>query len=205
MFRNELYRIVETEVKGWVANARFVPRFVISAALFLVSYLFLSFVVRDPLPILDEVAISLGISIVIYILLGRRDQKSEMALKKRIALRSKVDAIVFTESPFVSKLETALEAKEGVAIEQLIGELNGGENTGLAGGHEEEATQIVTYLERMFYSADFKKTEKRLKRLSRTNDQRDRDSVRRWLESRKVDVPLLALYVELKKEVKTQA
>ena len=48
-FRNELYRKVEQSVKIWVAERRFIPRFLISSALFLVTYLFMSLVVRDPL------------------------------------------------------------------------------------------------------------------------------------------------------------
>lgn len=204
LFRNELYRLVETEVKRWVADARFIPRFVISAAVFLLSYLFLSFVVRDPLPILDEVAISLGVSIVGYILLGRRDLKSEAALKKRIALRSKIDTIAFTESEFVRRLETALTAGEEGTIDFLLEQVTERNSALLAEGHEEEAEQIVGYLEKMFTSSEFKRTEKQLRRLQ-GGDDRERDSVRKWLTSRKVDVGMLTLYVQLKKEVKTQA
>jgi hypothetical protein len=204
LFRNELYRLVETEVKRWVADAKFIPRFIISAAVFLVSYLFLSFVVRDPLPILDEVAVSLGVSIVAYILLGRRDMKSEAALKKRIALRSKIDTIAFTESEFVRRLETALTAGEEGNIDFLIEQVTAGNSALLAEGHEEEAEQIVGYLEKMFGSSEFKRTTKQLRRLQ-AGDERERDSVKKWLSSRKVDVGMLTLYVQLKKEVTTQA
>jgi hypothetical protein len=205
LFRNELYRLVEAEVKRWVTDARFIPRFILSAVIFLLSYLFLSFVVRDPLPILDELAISLALSIVGYILLGRRDLKSESALKKRIALRSKVDTIVFTESEFVRRLETALIAKEDEGAEDLLNQVIAGNADLLAEGHAEEAVQMVQYLEVMFQSSEFKRTQKRLQRLEGSMPDRDRDSMRRWIETRKVDVPLLALYMQLKKEVKTQS
>ena len=204
LFRNELYRLVETEVKRWVTDARFIPRFILAAAIFLLSYLFLSFVVRDPLPILDELAISLGLSIVGYVLLGRRDLKSESALKKRIALRSKVDTIVFTESEFVRRLETALIARGDDGAEDLLDQVIAGNAALLAEGHADEAEQIVGYMDAMFQSSEFKRTEKRLQRMQGALADRDRDSMRRWIESRKVDVPLLALYMQLKKEVKTQ-
>jgi len=160
--------------------------------------------VRDPLPILDEVAISLGISIVGYILLGRRDMKSEAALKKRIALRTKIDTIAFTESEFVRRLETALTAGEEGNIDFLLEQVTAGNTALLAEGHEEEAEQIVGYLEKMFNSSEFKRTTKQLRRLQ-GGDDRERDSVKRWLASRKLDLGMLALYVQLKKEVKTQA
>ena len=143
LFRNELYRLVESEVKRWVSDAKFIPRFILSAAIFLLSYLFLSFVVRDPVPILDEVAVSLGVSILAYILLGRRDMKSEVALKKRIALRSKIDTIAFTESEFVRRLETALTVGEEGNIDFLIEQVIAGNTALLAEGHEQEAEQIV--------------------------------------------------------------
>lgn len=204
LFRNELYRLVETEVKRWVSDARFIPRFLLSAGAFLLTYLFLAFVVRDPLPVLDEVAIGLGVAIVAYILLGRRDLKSEAALKRRIALRSKVDAIVFTENEFVRRLETALIAKEDEKPWELIDEVIAGNSALLAEGHTDEARQIVQYLDEMFRSSELKRTEKRIGRFRERIPENDRDSVGRWLESRKVDVPLLTLYMQLKKEVKTK-
>ena len=37
MFRNELYRQIEIGVKNWLSDARFVPKFLISAAIFVAS------------------------------------------------------------------------------------------------------------------------------------------------------------------------
>lgn len=205
LFRNELYRLVEQEVRAWVADARFIPRFLMSAAIFLVVYLFLSFVVRDPLPVLDEVAIALGGSILAYILLGRRDMQSEAALKRRITLRTKVDAIVFTENEFVKRIENELIAREGQKPDRLLEELVRPDSALIVEGHESEAAQMVGYLEEMFRANEFKKTEKRLKRLQKDGDPQDHDTVRKWLESRKVDIPLLSLYMELKRKTKTGA
>lgn len=205
LFRNELYRLVEQEVRTWVADARFIPRFLLSSGAFLLIYLFLSFVVRDPLPVLDEIAIALGVSIVAYILLGRKDMQSEGALKRRIALRTKVDAIVFTEDEFVKRIEDELIAREGQKPERLIEELVRPDSDLVVDGHEEEASQMVAYLEEMFRSGEFKQTEKRLKRLQRDGGARDHDTMRKWLESRKVDVPLLSLYLQLKRKTKTGA
>ena len=204
LFRNELYRLVEQEVRAWVADARFIPRFLISATIFLVVYLLLSFAVRDPLPVLDEVAIALGGSILAYILLGRKDMQSEAALKRRIALRTKVDAIVFTENEFVKRIENELIAREGQKAERLLEELVRPDSDLVVEGHEAEASQMVGYLEEMFRTNEFKRTEKRLKRLRQEGDQ-DNDSMRKWLESRKVDIPLLSVYMELKRKTKTGA
>lgn len=202
LFRNELYRLVEQQVRSWISDARFIPRFLLSAAAFLLTYLFLAFVVRDPLPFVDELAVGLGVSILAYILLGRKDLKSETALKKRISLRSKVDGIVFSESAFVKRVEQALSEKDNQSVEALIEQVTTGESSALAAGADEEAQQLVGYLERQFKDSDFKKTQKRLKRLSGSGDS-GKESIRRWLETRKIDVPLLSLYLQLRKEVKT--
>jgi hypothetical protein len=202
LFRNELYRLVEQEVRAWVADVRFIPRFLLSSGAFLLVYLFLSVVVRDPLPVLDEIAISLGVAIVAYILLGRKDMQSEGALRRRITLRTKVDAIVFTENAFVKRIENELIAREGQKPERLIEELVRPGSGLVVEGHEREAEQMVGYLEEMFRANEFKQTEKRLKRLQREGHARDHDTMRKWLESRKVDVPLLSLYMELKRKTK---
>lgn len=200
LFRNELYRLVEQEVGAWVADARFVPRFLLSSGVFLISYLFLSIVVRDPIPVLDEVAISLGISIAVYFLLGRRDMKSETALKRRIALRTHVDGIVFMENAFVKRIENELIAREGQKPDRLIEELVRPDSGLIVEGHEAEAEQMVAYLEEMFRASEFKRTQKRLRRLQRESNAQEHDTMRKWLESRKVDVPLLSVYMELKRK-----
>jgi hypothetical protein len=203
LFRNELYRMIETEVKNWVADAKFIPRFLMSSGIFLVTYMFLSFVVRDPLPMLDEIAISLALSVGAYVLLGRRDLQSEQALKKRIALRTKVDGIVFTESQFVHALEELLQAKEGESPEHLLRSLAQVEDLTVSEEDEEMAQQALEYLEAKFKEGDFKKTEKRIRRLeANTQDGRDVQSLAKWVDSKHVDAPLFFLYLQLKRKIK---
>ena len=203
LFRNELYRLVEQEVKGWVTDSRFLPRFLISSAVFLVAFLFFSFVMLTPIPVLDELAISLGLSILTYIVLGKKDMKSEGALKRRIALRTKVDAIVFTENEFVKLVEAELIAREGQKADQLVRELIDSDRDLIVADHEPEAEQMVEYLDATFHSHSFKKTEKRLKRMEREDTEYRHAIMRKWLESRKIDVPLLSLYMDLKRTTRT--
>ena len=203
LFRNELYRLVEQEVKGWVSDARFIPRFLISSTVFLVSFLFLSFVVLTPVPVLDELAISLGLAILTYIMLGRKDMQSEGALKRRIALRTKVDAIVFTENEFVRRVENLLISREGQKPDLLIEELVNPDSDLLVAEHESEAAQMVAYLEEMFNSGSFRQTEKRLKQMQREDTKYRHHVMHKWLETHKIDVPLLSLYMDLKRKTRT--
>ena len=111
--RNELYRRIESDVRDWINERRFIPRFLISAGVFLVVYLFLSLVIRDPIPLIDELLLGLAGAVASYLAIGRRFEQSSAASNKRIALRAKVDAIVFHESPFLSELEGLLHRLEG--------------------------------------------------------------------------------------------
>ncbi|MFW6212978.1 MAG: hypothetical protein ACOC8L_08755 [Spirochaetota bacterium] len=202
MFRNELYRLVEQEVKSWVADSRFIPRFVISAGIFLLLYLFLGFVIRDPLPIIDEIAIALGGSILAYILLGRKDMQSEAALKRRIELRKKVDTVVFSESAFVRRVEEVLAERENDSAADLIDQIQSESTLSQVEGYEDELRQMVDYLDRMFASSEYRQMQKRLKRLPKDTGGRSRESLQRWLEKQKIDVPLLSVYLDLKRKVK---
>jgi hypothetical protein len=197
MFRNDLYRIIEDEVRSWVSEARFIPRFLMSSGIFIVAYFFLSFVVRDPLPVVDEIAVSLGAGILGYILLGRRDMRSENALKKRIALRSRVDNIRFVESEFVAEIEDVLHEKENASTDTLIAAIEAGELPSLSEPESDTAKEFLKYLEQRFRSGEYRRQEKRL--LEKRGG-KDLDGVKRWVQARKVDFPLFALYVNLKRQ-----
>lgn len=112
MLRNDLYRRIEHDVRDWINERRFIPRFLLSAAAFLVVYLFLAIVIRDPLPVIDEILIALGVSVVAYIAVGRRFEQSRVASQRRVTLRSMVDGVVFSEDQPVRELETLLQELE---------------------------------------------------------------------------------------------
>ena len=200
LFKNELYRIIEQEVKAWVADARFIPRFLMSSAVFLVAFLFLSIVVRDPIPVLDELAISLPLAIVVYILLGRKDMQSDAALKRRIELRTRVDQIVFTESPFVQAIEELLIECEDETVESAVDRFVESERAVGFAGHEAELEQMTDYLDSMLSGNEYKQTRKRLRRAQRDRSGRGRAGLRRALESKRIDVALLSLHDRLKQK-----
>ena len=113
MLRNELYRRIEDDVRDWINERRFIPRFLIAAGVFLVIYLFLAVVIRDPLPVLDETLIGLAVAALAFVVTGRRFEQSKAASQRRVQLRSKVDGVVFSEDPFVVEVEALLQQLEG--------------------------------------------------------------------------------------------
>lgn len=200
LFRNDLYRMIEEAVKGWVAETRFLPRFLISAAVFLLAYLFLSFVIRDPIPIIDEVLIGLGLALVTYFVINRRDQRSNIAMKKRVELRAAVDRILFQQDLFVGEVEEALQRNEASRREDILQDMLSGMDKQISIANGVDAQQLITYLEKRFNSREYRKQEKLLTRAKGTRGaNREVELLSRWSESKKIDLSLFDVYRRIKK------
>ncbi len=204
MFRNELYRQIEVGVKNWLSDVRFIPKFLISALVFVVVYFFMSYVIRDPLPVIDEIAIGLVAAVVVFFLQGRRDMSSKAATKKRLQLRVMVDRITFRESDFVKQVEMALHKNETGGVEEVIKQIVEPVRQELGGDYREEAAQFIRALEGRFNFKKLQREEKMLKRvLSRSPKELER-SFAHLLESKKYDFPLYAVYKSFKRTVSNQ-
>jgi hypothetical protein len=198
MFRNELYRQIESGVRSWVSDLRFIPKFLITAGVFVVVYFFMSFVIRDPLPVIDELAIAFGLAVAAFFLLGRRDLNSRQATEKRLALRVIVDKITFRESQFVRQVEEALHRHEADSLEEVIKQIVEPAQAELGGVVREEAAQFVQLLENRFNFHKLQREERNLRRILQSRSGRE---ISRLLESKKYDFPLYAVYKSFKKSV----
>lgn len=202
LFRNELYRMIEAAVKNWVSDMRFIPKFLISTAVFLVGYFVLSYVIRDPIPVIDEIAVALGAAIIIYILLGRRDMSSDRAMKKRVALRTIVDRIQFRESDFVKRVEQTLYKNESEEIERVVRSIVTPEQQQLGSPDRQELSQFLRLLENQFNFRRLKREEKVLKRyVEDSQTGHGSSSLRKWAASKNLDFPLYAVYKCFKQTV----
>jgi hypothetical protein len=198
--RDELYRQVELGVRHWLADQRFVPKFLIASGAFVAAYLFFSIVVRDPLPVIDEVVLGLAAAVGSFLFLGRRDLASPRAAKKRLDLRQLVDRISFRESEFVKTVEEALHSAEGQSVEQVVRRIveplgQGADIPAALGGAQGEAAQFVRLLEQRFNFRKLEREEPGFRRLAR----RRGDSS--LLSVGKVDLPLYAVYKSCKRTV----
>ena len=194
-FRNELYSLAESALRAWDSQVRFLPRFVLSAALFVVSFLFLSVVVRDPVPVLDELLISLALSIAAYIALRARGRGSERVERKRITLRSRIDTIVFSESSVIQLLEEVLHIHEAEqdAIDALLAE----RGSPFAEAEGPIVNEALEYLSLRFPDRGFRRQERRLLRGERGAG----EQVRHWAAQKSIDLPLFCFYLRLKRSL----
>lgn len=149
-FRNTLYRIVEESVNNWITESRFIPRFLSSAAFFLFVYFFLSFVIRDPLPMIDEIAGGIGAAVLLYLFLGTKYKKTGTASKMRAHYRGIIDRIVFTQSRFILAFEGVLKEVAGKNIEEMISAVNNSDHFQQLISEEsrEDLSQFIPYIER---------------------------------------------------------
>jgi len=194
MFRNKLYRLIETGVKEWIVDTKFIPRFILSSAVFLLVYFFTSLVIRDPIPIFDELLISIAASVFVYFFLSKRDQNSEKASGKRLKLRIHVDRIVFNESSFVKRFEEILNYNESVEAWELIPSIISPESELIPETERGDAQILLSYLERMFSGKVYRKQEKRLSRYKKE----DKKKMLSWAKANKVDLSLYAAYRNIK-------
>ncbi|MDR1894194.1 MAG: hypothetical protein LBQ61_05805 [Spirochaetales bacterium] len=197
-FRNEVYQHIEQHVERWMQEKRFIPRFLFSAGVFLLAYFFAAIVIRDPLPLLDEILIAGGAAAGAYFLLGRQIKSSQAAVARRICLRDAADKIVFNYSPLLHRLEDLLQENEQLAPAELFKRLLAGDGVLESWGEpgEEEARQLgdlLGYLNKRFKTRGGEKLEKILAARKKTLPRGPAGRIYR------TDMPLFSLYAKLKR------
>ena len=196
MFRNDLYRLIESAVKSWISDIRFIPHFILSAVLFLIIYLTAAVVVRDPIPVIDELALALGGSIALFLFLTKKDQNSEKSSKKRLDLRLVMDKIVFEEDEFVKEVEEVLHYNESIDKSGLIDSISISDAGNFGNSNPEDMKQLISYLDTHFSGKKYRKKIGNLDKL-------ERSKISKWAEDNKIDLSLFVMYKKLKKEIHT--
>lgn len=200
VLRGELYHRIEVAVRRWLSDVRFIPKFLISTGLFLLAYFFTAYAIPDPLPVIDELAVATGVAVFTYLLMGRRDIASEIAARKRSALRSVVDQIVFRESDFVRQVEDLLHRNESLSMQEVIRRILSPQEPELRAPDPDEAAQFIRLLESSFNFTRLRKEERILKSYVRGGERGDRlRAIARIGEAKKLDFPLYAVYKSFKR------
>ena len=194
MFRNDLYRLIESAVKSWISDIRFIPRFILSAVVFLLIYLTAAVVVRDPIPVIDELALALGGSIALFFLLAKKDQNSEKSSKKRLDLRLIMDRIVFEEDEFVKEVEELLHYNESIDTSGLIDSIFISDEASFGTSNPEDMKQLISYLDTRFSGKVYRNKIESMDKL-------EKNKLSRWAENNKIDLSLFVMYKKLKKRI----
>lgn len=104
-----LYAAIDFSVDRWIQDKQYVPRLLVSSLVFMVVYFFMSLVIRDPIPMVDELLISSGLTIFSWIALAKRDTRSSLAIKRRYELKASAGSPDFLQDEGLFALESYLE------------------------------------------------------------------------------------------------
>ncbi len=116
---------IDFSVDRWIQNKQYIPRLLISAAVFTASYFFFSLVIRDPVPMVDELLISGGLVLLAWNYLAKRDTRSSIAQRRRYELKlrcgereQEIDEQLFAVEAFLDEAssEDSLELCNSLAL-----------------------------------------------------------------------------------------
>ena len=107
--REHLHLAMEKGARRFFLDRGYYPRLALSAGTFIIVYLFLSIVVRDPIPLLDELLLGSLSAAAVYLSGERRALSSRAHLDSVLTLRRELDSMYFTESRVVDLFESWME------------------------------------------------------------------------------------------------
>jgi len=198
-FRTILYGYIDREVKEWLSEVRFIPKFVAAAVVFLFVYFVLSLVLRDPIPMLDEFVAGMIGAVLTYTLIGKRDEQSYQASKKREKLTEITDSIHFKKSDILEKIEDELHKAEdeGINYSEYM------QTEKSAWALDEQNKELLKELEQGLRSYfEHSSGKQHVKILERTNKDDKKGKYAEELKKAdylgKLDIPLFGLYERVK-------
>jgi len=201
----ELYAGIDRGVNSWIQELKYIPRFINSALAFLVVYFFMSFVIRDPIPVIDELLIGAAAAVGIYLWTAARNKKSDIAMKKRIELKNQADQAAFKVDEKLLVMEEMLLEYDEMPAVTLSDKICGDEGGISIPERTEKTADIAEYIQIILYRND--KHKKILRRLPSVNTEREKTMMSANLLNlagrRRIDLPLLALYRSMTMENNT--
>lgn len=100
-----LHESLERRLRARLVGRGFYLRLAASAISFVAVYFFLSIVIRDPVPLVDELLLSGAIAWGLFGYLRRSSERSGAFGRRLVALRAALDRTLFVESPVVDYFE----------------------------------------------------------------------------------------------------
>lgn len=95
----------EVTVSHFLQDKHYIPRLLISAGVFLIVYLFMSLVVRDPIPMVDELIIAGLLSVLSFLGLSKRDVRLARESKLLYDLRKEISSAEVIQEEWIEKME----------------------------------------------------------------------------------------------------
>ncbi|MCF7944127.1 MAG: hypothetical protein K9L75_01155 [Spirochaetia bacterium] len=198
----KLYSLIDDAVNNWIQELKYIPRLIWSALTFLLLYFFTSFAIRDVIPLVDEILISGGGAVAVYMYVASKNRKSDLASKRRIELKEVVDASLKDTEPALVPIEEALNIYDEMPIITLADILTGREQNRVK-LNRNKTTEDVFHNMEIYFAKDTKKNRKYISKILSLRNEKDAEILSSNLlqlgNTKKIDLPLIALYITLKK------
>lgn len=107
--KNQLYFLADKAGESLFHEKDFILRYLASLAVFLTAFFLLSYVLKDPVPLIDEIVLSLVGSVSFNFWWKQRRSHSLGCDKIKLDIRNEIDSIAFEESEILGKLELYLQ------------------------------------------------------------------------------------------------
>lgn len=193
LIRTVLHEELEKGLRKDTLDRGFYLRLVISAGVFLVLYLFLSIVIRDPVPLVDELLVGGLGAFAAWFALERRALSSEDLALRSAYLRRTLDAAIFRPSLAAKYLEEFLQDVETLDPERLAEYPASPGGEGFSDEESRDLAELANALEARLLPEDVEEAKKS------ASDPGDIPRlIRRLAGRRKRDLPLLLSYIRIK-------
>ena len=103
--RAGIYEDCRIRILHAVQDRYYIPRLIVSAIVFLVSYLFFSLVLRNGIPMVDELAISIAVCALVYVRMRRSVLSKGLYVDLCGQLQNTLSSLVETEDAGLSAIE----------------------------------------------------------------------------------------------------
>ena len=127
-----LLREASAALSRWRQEKRYIPRLMLSAAVFIVLYLFLSVAVPDPIPVVDEILLSLLGAAGIWIIVSRMDARSSYMAGKLEAIEVSIAEAKAMASDDMRSIEDLYARFQSMGLLELAEAISSGSLPALA-------------------------------------------------------------------------
>ncbi len=198
---------IDQSVNLWIQEKRYYLRLLASTFAFFIMYFFLSLVIRDPIPLLDEFVGSGAFAIFVWNFFSKRDKKSAIARKKKLEIKRQVNSANNKELDVLKKIEDYifnLNSRDNLDIADAITLVEGDiENFQVEEAEKQYLNDILRLLKLKLFENN--KIENYYKKLLKVNESNIKDEAlsSRLIEfgkTNKFDLLLLYLIIAIEKD-----
>ncbi len=189
--RSRLQAALDSGAKADALDRGFAFRLAVASLVFIVLYLFLGIVIRDPVPLVDELLVSGLGAVASWFWLERRALASPAFSTRLASLRLALDRAFFRTSPAVSMMEEALEDATLLEPEAFAAWISGPPRVELDARDASDLDALCAAIEDRIYAVSTLKSARALSEPSA-----DRASLLRKLRrtAARAELPLLLAY-----------